>query len=222
MISNQYVITAQHCLIDDYAFVQVGFNGHWHEAEVAAIAPNHDAEFVRRSDMAILRLKTIPVGCITPICLPSTSTNNLKMNDNLTMASFYGDYHEKSIHVIDGEACYEKYVLHFEALNLTRCEDKFKAEATGEKIVLPVLPKVAESEELDLEFNFLCSGKTTIKGESGSPLMRKDKYNIWSLIAIVRGVVTLDHCDSSNTLFAVDHYQTLSPLLSWVNETITK
>ena len=38
-ISDQYVITAQHCLIDDYAFVQVGFNGYWHEAEVAAIAP---------------------------------------------------------------------------------------------------------------------------------------------------------------------------------------
>lgn len=223
-ISSQHVITAQHCLKGDSTFVY--FNGYSYEAEVVAKAPNYDSVFLidRHTDMTILRLKAVPSGCVIPICLPSNSTK-IENLTNLTMASFRGGYHEKSIPVMNGEACYEKYFLNRAALNLTKCEDKdkFNDEFGGEKKVdknVTFFKKEEETEELT--FSFICSEDVVVKGDSGSPLMRKDADDIWSLIAIVRGKYAWNICTTNGTLLVLNDYQTLVPQLSWVREAIQK
>ena len=219
-ISSQHVITAQHCLKGDSTFVY--FNGYSYEAEVVAKAPNYDSVFLidRHTDMTILRLKTVPSGCVIPICLPSNSTKN----ENLTMASFRGGYHEKTVPVINGEDCYKKYFLYQAALNLTKCDDddKIDDEFGGEKIDKNVTFFKKEEETEELTFNFICSDRVTVKGDSGSPLMRKDMDDIWSLVAIVRGAYAWNLCTTNDTLLVLNDYQTLVPQLSWVLESIQK
>ena len=187
-ISNQHVITARHCIEEVDSTFFIIYNGRSYEAEVVAKAPNYhtDGIFILsgHTDMAILRLTTAPDDHVVPICLPSKSNNSWAMNDNiLTMASFRGGYHTKSIPVIDGEACYHKY-------------------ESGRKTKSNVI----------LSSNYLCSEHLTTYGDSGSPLMKKNDENIWTLIAIVRGGAPQKYSD----------YQTISPKLSLVLEVVNQ
>ena len=215
-ISTQHVITAQHCVLGDSVF-NIFYNGHSYEAEVVAKASNDITDrtldcnlgftLSRSTDMAILRLKTVPNGCVIPICLPSLTDDSI-ISDNLTMASFRGGYHEKSIPVIDGKACFEKY-RNKEILNLTECHDKLEARSALHENVL--------FKNDELSYNFVCSpGDMITHGDSGSPLMKKDDQNIWTLIGIVRGYESSE--DDTFRLFA--DYQTIFPQLSWIHESM--
>ena len=200
-ISNQHVITAQHCVEGDSAFIF--YNGHSYEAEVVAKASVTDFEFSlnRHTDMAILRLKTVPSGCVIPVCLP---TDDLIINDNLTMASFREGYHEKNFFVIDGKPCYEKYHNNAVAINLT---------VEGNMMTKNKLFK-REKESYEMNFNFICSERKTWPGDSGSPLMKKDHENKWSLIAIVRG----RHVSHDGNVQLFNDYQIIVPQLSWIKK----
>ena len=194
-ISNQHVITAGHCVEEVGAIYYIIYNGHAYEAEVVSIAPNCEQISNDHTDMAILRLTKIPDEYVTPICLPSKWTNNLVLNDSiLTMASFRGGYHKKSIPVIDG-ACYDH-----------------KNQPTKERKI---------NKTLSLSLNVLFSEYLTIGGDSGSPLMRKNNEDIWTLIAIVRGTISCGEVEDS--VYQKDSvYQTIFPWLSWVFETVNE
>ena len=240
-ISNQYVITAAHCVWPGVS-TYIKYNGNSYEAEVVAYSPSYDPaqEYLlsRKPDLAILRLKTVPSGCVIPICLPNV--NDLIMNDNLTLASFRGGYYEKNISVIDGKTCYEKYHKNYDALNLTECDEDPKGnfglqsllEYRMRRVLQIILKpfklfqptptpeeiegfyKVEEADELN--FNFLCSGSAVTFGDSGSPLMRKNDENMWSLTAVARAFHYRENC------LIIDDYQTIFPQLSWVLETVNK
>ena len=237
-ISNQHVVTADHCVNGTEGYTHyINYNGNSYEAEVVANSPKTliSGRFLNgHIDMALLRLKTVPSGCVIPICLP---TNNLIVNDNLTMANFrvfklFSYYHEENISVIDGETCYRKYFSkNRTALNLAECDEKPKEwmEWVFEKSVYSLAVslghasryEVKESEKLN--FNFLCSGKQQIlRGDSGSPLMQKDDNNIWTLIAIVRGKSHSQSVCFNDTLTWHYDYQTIFPQLSWVLESMKK
>ena len=147
--------------------------------------------------MAILQLTTAPDDRVIPICLPSNWTDDMVLNDNiLTMASFRGGYHKKSIPVMDGEAKY--------------CHDYYKPS------------KKRKINEI-FSLNYLCSEHMTMKGDSGSPLMRKINEDIWTLIAIVRGSrYSEDVYTEKGTLLRYGIYHTIFPRLSWVLETVKK
>lgn len=169
--------------------------------------------------MAILRLKTVPSECVIPICLPSEWTDDLIMNDfNLTMASFNGGYHEKSIPVIDGKACYDKYHKNRASLKLTKCDEKIEGKGKTKST------SFKEEKNVDkLSFNYLCSDEHMTKsGDSGSPLMRKNDENVWTLIAIVRGFYYWKNFCTNGTPLKYGDYQTIFPRLSWVRETVKK
>ena len=196
-ISNQHVITARHCIEQEDSPYYVIYNGHPYEAEVVAKAPNHYVDFIHyindiycgETDMAILRLTTAPNDHVVPICLPKLNDSLAKSGDILTMASFRGGYHNKSMSV---------------KTSYTIC----------------VWPEWAsrkrKSNEILGAIN-LSSGYMVKPGDSGSPLMRKNNEDVWTLIAIVEGQVydVNDTCLGSN-------FQTISPKLSWVLKTVKK
>ena len=246
-ISNQHVITAQHCLITAGARIHIVHNGNSYEAEVVANSPNYDAgmrfRINRHTDVALLKLKTVPNGCVIPICLP---TNDLIMND-LTKASFrifpwamlQADkfYHEEMISVIDGEACHEKYIKNYATHNVTECDEKPQIFYQWADMIFQQLenfwqdhfgkarPESFKKEQIsdEFNFNFLCSGSADIKvGDSGSPLMQKDENNKWTLAAIVRGIHGWSNQCVNDTLYGYYDYQTIFPRLSWVLQSMKK
>ena len=177
-ISNQHVITAKHCIEKDFSTYYVIFNGHPYEAEV--VNYYKDDRDCGRTDMAILRLTRAPRDRVVPICLPKVEVDSLAlaMNDeNLTMASFRGGYHTKSMPVW---TCYKE------------CESD--REGKGKK-----------------GFNNLCSKYMVMPGDSGSPLMRKNNGDVWTLSAIV-----ISQNYDVNDTFLDSEFHTIFPRLSWV------
>ena len=235
-ISNQYVITARHCVKTGRSSHYVYHNGNSYEAEVVAQAPNYNKKIFLHghADMAILRLKTVPTECIIPICLPN---NNLTINEDLTLASFRGGYYEKKISMIDGEACYEKYEKNTAALGITECDETLEVRVKswvraqyiqmkfdlGNSLSNDEYDEVDEKESNELNFNYICSeGDSTDFGDSGSPIMRKDHQNVWTLIALVRGSRYWTNVCSNGTLLMYDDYRKVFPQLSWIHETLKK
>ena len=82
--------------------------------------------------------------------------------------------------------------------------------------------EIDERESKELNFNFICSESTIDFGDSGSPLMRKDNKNVWTLIALVRGFRYWSDVCSNGTLLMYDDYHTVFPQLSWIHETLKK
>ena len=138
--------------------------------------------------MAILRLTTAPNDHVVPICLPKLNDSLAKSGDILTMASFRGGYHNKSMSV----------------------------KTSYSICVWPEWDRKRKSNEILGAIN-LSSGYMVKPGDSGSPLMRKNNEDVWTLIAIVEGQVydVNDTCLGSN-------FQTIFPKLSWVLETVKK
>ena len=137
--------------------------------------------------MAILRLTTAPNDHVVPICLPKLNDSLAKSGDILTMASFRGGYHNKSMSV---------------KTSYTIC----------------VWPEWAsrkrKSNEILGAIN-LSSGYMVKPGDSGSPLMRKNNEDVWTLIALAKG----QSFDINHT-FLASVFHSIFPRLSWVHETV--
>ena len=135
-------------------------------------------------------------------------------------------YHEKNISVIDGLTCWQRFFWNQVAANSTWCgkDQEFK-------IAVEAYEKQWRNEIEDFDIKSLktvCSEKTiqyTFPGDSGSPLVQQDQNGRWTLIAIVRGMVSNewkdDLCDEQTKNVTFSDFQTLVPNLPWIYETLT-
>ena len=95
MLTNEFALTATHCIYDANETIFVSVNGNNYEAEVVFKAPDFEKQTLLdgRKDVAILKLKTVP-DCVIPICLPEENIENLLVNDELVLASYQeGNFH---------------------------------------------------------------------------------------------------------------------------------
>ena len=92
MVSNQHVITATHCTVNQ-SNIFVYANGHPYKADIVYEAPGYYEEpfFAGgHKDLSVLKLRTVPSGCLIPLCLPKNKSENVLFNGDLVLASFQG------------------------------------------------------------------------------------------------------------------------------------
>ena len=131
-------------------------------------------------------------------------------------------YRTEVFPVSDLRTCNDKIVRNRTSGNSTWCG---KEDEMNEHIEA----KVTEFNEKysNADFSYTCGANVTINGDSGGPLMRRDEYGFWNLIAIVKGIehfqTLRDPCDNSTTEnFSMSVHQVIVPFLDRIYEAIGK
>ena len=120
----------------------------------------------------------------------------------------------------DWRSCHNNHIRNLISQNDTWCgKEKEMDENLNSKLT------EFNANHPDTDFGIVCAPNVTRNGDSGSPLMRRDKNGYWTLIAIVRGShispTESDPCDKSTfNNVTLDSHQLVVPFLQSIYEII--